>query len=308
MIPPTYLFGLAVRSILLGTALGIGARAIRGARPGVRHAWDVFSILALVALPPISFLLPHWHPPGEMPLHRILPFGGDWLDGRIAFVLLAGAIVSGLPTAISILRTWRLRRRGRPVEDPRLARAVPCVSRRAGLERPLRVLVVDDPIPPIAVGIVRPMVLLPASARTWDDDWIEIVLLHEAAHVRRRDNLTGLVSLATCAALWFNPFVWIAVSRMRRDRELACDALTVRWGADPLDYADRLVSFASGSQQWRSLAFGTGIAEGSPLYRRVLALIEPRASPARSGRFASLAAAAVALLVALATVSPRAHL
>ena len=47
---------------------------------------------------------------------------------------------------------------------------------------------------PVLVGIVRPMILLPPAALTgWSPDEIEMVLLHELAHVRRWDNLVNLV-------------------------------------------------------------------------------------------------------------------
>ena len=63
---------------------------------------------------------------------------------------------------------------------------------------------------PVLVGILRPIILLPPAAITgWTPDEIEMVLLHELAHVRRWDNLVNLVQRIIESLLFFHPAVWL---------------------------------------------------------------------------------------------------
>lgn len=77
---------------------------------------------------------------------------------------------------------------------------------------------------PAVLRIVRPVVLLPA--RGCDDlseDELRALLLHEVAHVGRRDNLTASFTALAAALLWFHPLVWLALRQIDAAREQACD-------------------------------------------------------------------------------------
>ena len=101
---------------------------------------------------------------------------------------------------------------------------------------------------------MRPIILLPPAALTgWSPDEIEMVLLHELAHVRRWDNLVNLVQRIVESLLFFHPAVWLVSSWVRREREACCDAVVVGRTNRPHAYAEMLVALAA--QMPRSVLF-----------------------------------------------------
>ncbi|MFL2541903.1 MAG: M56 family metallopeptidase [Candidatus Latescibacterota bacterium] len=81
---------------------------------------------------------------------------------------------------------------------------------------------------PIVVGVLRPLILVPTDlvAKLHVDE-LELVLVHELAHVRRWDNLTLLVKRLITVAFFFHPVVWLCGVKLRREAEKACDDLVV---------------------------------------------------------------------------------
>jgi hypothetical protein len=87
----------------------------------------------------------------------------------------------------------------------------------------------------------------------WSPEEIEMVLLHELAHVRRWDNLLNLVQRIIESLLFFHPAVWLVSNWVRREREACCDALVIERTNRPHAYAELLVALAA--QMPRSVLF-----------------------------------------------------
>lgn len=78
---------------------------------------------------------------------------------------------------------------------------------------------------PFVCGFFRPCIYLPVGLDATDRQY---VLLHERAHIRRRDHLVKpLFYLALCVH-WFNPVLWLAYRLLCRDIETACDQAVIR--------------------------------------------------------------------------------
>ena len=98
---------------------------------------------------------------------------------------------------------------------------------------------------PVLIGILRPLILLPPVALTgWSADQLEMVLLHELAHLRRYDNLINLLQRVMESLLFFHPIVWWLSGWVRLERELCCDRLVVTETGRPLAYAETLLSMS----------------------------------------------------------------
>lgn len=80
---------------------------------------------------------------------------------------------------------------------------------------------------PAVIGL-KALIILPVDFDTrYDDAERELILAHERIHVARRDVVSNALVVAFRCLYWFNPLLWIAAERFRRDQELACDETVV---------------------------------------------------------------------------------
>ena len=85
--------------------------------------------------------------------------------------------------------------------------AMAAICSRLGIRRPVTLLIHPDKTIPVVWGILRCRLMLPATARQWSDEQLQSVLLHELAHIKRRDTIVQLLAQVACALHWFNPLV-----------------------------------------------------------------------------------------------------
>jgi beta-lactamase regulating signal transducer with metallopeptidase domain len=102
----------------------------------------------------------------------------------------------------------------------------------------------DEISMPVTWGVWQPVIVLPAESSEWSAEWRRIVLLHELAHIKRRDCLTQMLANLACALYWFNPLVRFAARRLRVEREWACEDCVLETGTRASDYARYLVEIA----------------------------------------------------------------
>jgi beta-lactamase regulating signal transducer with metallopeptidase domain len=201
--------------------------------------------------------------------------------------------------------TWWMGRKNERITDPSWVEAARAAAERLGTRRGVTLLRGRALDMPLTWGVLRPTLLLPQEADEWPAERRRAVLLHELAHVRRRDCLTHWLGLTTCAAYWFNPLVWWAASRLRAEREQACDDLVLEAGERPSDYAAQLVGVARSLRPARGLApAAMAMARPSGLETRLLAILDAqrkRRGPARRLAVACLAGV-LAVSAALAAV------
>jgi beta-lactamase regulating signal transducer with metallopeptidase domain len=190
-------------------------------------------------------------------------------------VWLAGAATVLARLLLGTLRVWWLARGARRVTENSWVALARMVATRLRLRRPVVLLKSEQVELPMTWGAVRSVVFLPEEADEWSPSCRSIVLLHELAHVKRRDCLTQSLAQLACALYWFNPLVWLAARRLRVERELACDDYVLEVGTKASDYAGHLLEIASSLSEVRSASPVTAGMAGSQLERRVQAILDP---------------------------------
>lgn len=129
---------------------------------------------------------------------------------------------------------------------------------------------------PMTWGVLIPVIVLPPESSAWSGEWRRVVLLHELAHIKRRDCLTQMLAHLACALYWFNPLVWFATRQLRIERELACDDCVLEVGTWASDYANYLVAIAQTFEAVEPLTPVTVGMACSQLENRVRAILDPQ--------------------------------
>lgn len=104
------------------------------------------------------------------------------------------------------------------------------------------------------------------------------VLLHELTHLKHGDlggNRLAALILAIC---WWNPVIWMAFRRFRRDMEIYCDYDAARLSGDKKAYAATLVKAAAGTERFvlGTTSFIGGEKEASARVKALAAFKKPK--------------------------------
>src|SRR5262249_49715872 len=252
-----------------------------------------------------------YQPIGELPGARATLVTPEGIPVAAAWRWLRGkgpAVVWVIGFAVLILRLmaarwmlWNAERQGTGIEaahDP-LVTALEDVCLQLGIRCPVALLIHPEKTIPVVWGILRCRLLLPAAARDWSGEQLRSVLLHELAHIKRRDLMAQLLTQMACALHWFNPLVWFAAWRLGVERERACDDLVLARGVRPSAYAGHLLDVVTGLAPARwSQSWGLARARKSSLEGRLRAVLSGGRN--RRGVTRILAAAAVVLAAGVA--------
>ncbi len=253
-------------------------------------------------------------PPGDQGGGDSAAFGpGAFGHGDVAAILLAfwilGVVFLLSRLMFSAVAAWRIVRQASPVRDAVILRQARAVRDQLGIRGEVNLVQTDRISMPMAWGVLRSTVLLPAESAAWTHARRRVVLLHEMAHLKRRDCQTLLLARIVTALHWFNPLAWTATRRLQAERERACDDLVLSVGTRRSEYAQHLLEIARamrapGSPGWATVA----MARPSELEGRLLAILDPRRNRRRATRAATVVGlVAMSLLVLpLAALQPRA--
>jgi beta-lactamase regulating signal transducer with metallopeptidase domain len=113
---------------------------------------------------------------------------------------------------------------------------------------------------PAAIGFFKPLIVIPAWVlRELPPDELNIILLHEFAHLRRWDAWTNLLQKIVRAVFLFHPAVWWIDRRLSLEREMACDDQVLAETANPRGYAKCLIALLEKSVARRGFAMAHAV-------------------------------------------------
>jgi beta-lactamase regulating signal transducer with metallopeptidase domain len=164
-----------------------------------------------------------------------------------------------------IFRLRELRQTCAPVDaaalDPSVRQTLEeLIGTRTIASRPVTLATSGHVRVPAALGLWKPMVVLPAWALSeLPPSDLKIILRHEFAHLRRWDDWTNLLQKMVRAMFFFHPAVWWIENRLSVEREMACDDIVVAQTDNPMGYASCLVSLLERSLAQRGWTMAQAI-------------------------------------------------
>jgi uncharacterized protein (TIGR03435 family) len=167
-------------------------------------------------------------PLGAVPRHKAAvtePF--DWARAALTiYALIAGTLLLRLCAGLAMSR--RLLRNSKATGQT-----------TEGIE----IRESDAVSAPVALGIARPVIVLPSDWRDWDRPKLDAVLAHERSHIRRHDPAVQLLSAIHRVLLWHSPLSWFLHRRIVRVAEEASDDAALAATRDRTAYAELLLDF-----------------------------------------------------------------
>ncbi len=216
--------------------------------------------------------------------------------------VLAALWIAG---SLAVLGCWMVRwrrlamelRKARPAAGGLELSVLRRLQARPTFRCPVALSISDTSLEPGVLGLLRPTLVWPRGiSQRISEAQMEMIMAHELAHVRRRDNLTAALHMLVAAIFWFHPLVWWLQSRLLREREHACDDAVLMLLGQPEVYAESILRACRFSMAL-PLACVSGIT-GSELKVRVRRIVSD--SPVRSltprRKFLLVALAAAAIL------------
>ena len=303
---------------VLGLAVILPALGIRGAKivPAPGAAFDELATTRIVQRTSAVVVVDETAPLPAVsePVEATDTAKGMWrLPFRVQRVHLSATAVhwvmgvyasSVLLGLVRVIRAWRGARR--LVETSR--QVALCSTAEAVLEDFGRSFDVSLPevrecvevTSPMVVGAASPVVLLPEGFADHAEDEVKAALLHELAHVKRRDYLmNGVCQVAVLPVLW-HPVAYGVQQRIRRTREMVCDQMAAREMRSELGYARCLLTMAR-----RMLGGGlaerpefVGLFSNNVLEERVMRLMEAKSVLTARAKLVRLASGATAMATA----------
>ncbi|MDB5302065.1 MAG: blaR1 2 [Phycisphaerales bacterium] len=177
------------------------------------HAPEISTTPRTAAPPTATVPTAKWSPASLMPVAA-----GIWIVGGFFFA------------AVQLVRLSRmvlLLRRSTPA-DKALIDCADKLAARLGV-RPVRIRIVPGIVSPMIWSVGKPELLWPGTLPAgMAENSLRGLIVHELAHVRRRDHWVGWLELLAGCVWWWNPLFWYVRHQLRENAELACDGWVVQ--------------------------------------------------------------------------------
>lgn len=222
----------------------------------------------------------------------------------LAWAAIASILLARI--AVGLFQLLRLKRHCVAIDAEKLSPEIH--SALAACKRQVELCTSDKVSVPTALGFSSPAKI---AIPNWlldqlSPEELHHLVLHEAAHLRRRDDWTNLAQRLLGALLFFHPAVWWLESRLSLEREMACDECVLAETRNARAYAKSLANIAERSFVHRTVALAQ--AAVSRLHETTLRVTRilspaPRRAASRIVTFASIASVSAAT-VGVAAYSP----
>ena len=321
------LFLSSLRAMALILPVWLALSLMRPRRPALEHGVWTAVLCGMLLLPVLDLsgrlpeisssvivettlsvpVMPAWPEAAVSPLTTAIGSSDNWRG-------LAG-LLSLMVTSILLLRSmtaWRrvlqLMARADAIVEPASQELLQSSLQAAKLGHAPKLVSSPEVGTPVVFGFIRPVIILPATWPAWGKEKLHAVLLHELAHIARRDGWILAAAALNEAVFWFHPLARRINRRLRALAETACDDHVILVTRDPEGYAETLLEIAAEGQEEGALPAATPAMAHSPrISRRIERILRKpgfHSGTLRGAARRRLTAACLTAAVLLSLVSP----
>lgn len=144
-------------------------------------------------------------------------------------VWMLGVIILSLYSFVYNVLFWTRVKNSTVFTGQSILRLLEESKEQLGIQTSISIIQTSGISIPAIFGVTRPWLLIPETVlKNMGQESLRYVILHELAHLRRKDIIINWIALVLQIIHWFNPLVWLAFRKMRADREMACDEAVLR--------------------------------------------------------------------------------
>ena len=265
------------QGVIITLGLAFILRQTRKHSPIQRYYWSVGALGVMLAAVIGTFLLyfkPELGTPNFMVdahlqfsstlAHDVRDAGQadyDYLQRMFPFLIqawLVGVAIMGIRMLVEMVYINRLRKakKTQHVVNQWMERFLD-LKGRLGISYPVELKESLQVTSPMQLGWIKPVILLPIGLLSGLSlPQVECILVHELAHIKRKDYLVNLIQSGVEVLLFFNPAVWWISSQIREEREHCCDELAVEITGDRVTMIKTLTHL----EEWRIQGGQLGLA------------------------------------------------
>ena len=298
---------------VVGAVTAIALGALRRTPANARYAvcWAALTAvlaLPLVALVPVTMAAPWPTAASDARPGPFLSVPSVWWTSTAAVLAVWSLwiVVHAARLAAALVALRRARRQS-VAFPPALESRLECWHQVRGRGRRARLVVSSRVRAAAVLGGASPVIAIaPSLVQHLSPEELDAVVIHERAHVQRRDDAANVVQMAVRALAGWHPVVWWLDRRLKIEREIACDEMTVSLTRSAKSYAACLVKLAGLPLAHVSALSAVGVLSSVGLAARVQRIVSrSRALPPVWSRNAALAGIAAVGVVSVAIASLR---
>lgn len=278
----------------------------------LRYAFSAIAMVVNLILPIITFFVLYkpnylqltnsllYLPTNATELSRLAIKQTEWYSNMVeylpylSFVWLSVISILSLKLLIELYTVNQLSHKKVVLPDYDLLQRFNLLVEKIGLQKTPQLLISLNTQVPMAIGWLKPIVLIPVSMLSGlTPSQLDMLILHELAHIKRHDYIVNFLQTIVEIILFFHPAVLWVSNQMRNEREYCSDDIAVHHCGNPIAYARTLTETASICNKHKkcSIPDMAMAASGGDLTQRVLRLVNEHhcSSQSNNGKwFASL--------------------
>jgi beta-lactamase regulating signal transducer with metallopeptidase domain len=265
----------------------------REAPARTRHGLAVLLVTAGAGWTALTFITTYWFGPATMDylpatLFPGLLSAGQWFlnEGLSYFSFIYLLVLCGLLVHYTnhFLRSRNILRKGLSKISPEFRVFVATTARNMGILPTVRVHLSSLVDVPVTLGFLKPLILLPVAMITHlSPQQVEAILVHELAHIRRKDYLINLGVTVIEGVFFFNPFARMLIGQLKKEMEHCCDDLVLQFCYEPHAYVSALLSLARQHRHGRLAVAAIGGGGNRLLLQRARKILQQKRMDERPG-------------------------